>query len=308
MRAARPGRGAVGVTTPPRGVEQPEHGVRQLSGSSWPTHGVPPTADTPCRAPGDRRAPRTTARSRRRRRLRCHGVAHGPTDGVRDPGRTRVRRAPTGGVPGPRPGTAPARGPRRSHGRGPARSGGETLAAPLTAGLQHRLTRPGLHPVPEAVLLLPLAVVGLECALHAWPPGTRLRRGPPRRGGGAAPKAREPGESTGSDRETATHGRSPPTDVGPACRSRALVLLSAPPGARPTGDRRPDPSQPAPAELRRGPGLDRPNQPPFEERSQAGDPPDRGSPHLWKCLWTIRIGPFWPPPPPTTPSPTIATP
>lgn len=64
------------------------------------------------------------------------------------------------------------RGPmtRTSHGRGLARSGAEALASTLPARSQHRPPATRAHAAAEAVLLLPLPVVGLEGALHSWPP------------------------------------------------------------------------------------------------------------------------------------------
>jgi hypothetical protein len=66
-------------------------------------------------------------------------------------------------------------------------SGGELVTALPAAGLDDRPTRPGRHPVAEPVVLGPLAVVGLESALHAVPPrrwtsapGRRLAAGPMR--------------------------------------------------------------------------------------------------------------------------------
>ena len=42
----------------------------------------------------------------------------------------------------------------------------ETLAAPLTAALQHRAATSGTHPLAEAVDLFPAAIVRLKGALH----------------------------------------------------------------------------------------------------------------------------------------------
>src|SRR6478752_2511716 len=67
------------------------------------------------------------------------------------------------------------------HGRGRARSGGEALAAPGPPRLEHRATAASAHPEPETMGFLAFPVVGLERALHAWPP---LRPRP--EGGGRA--------------------------------------------------------------------------------------------------------------------------
>ena len=140
-----------------------------------------------------RPAPRTASRRRRRARLRsprCRPPGRSRTrPGVGPRHRDRARCGPTTRPAGP-PGRGPAR--RRSHGRGSARSGGETLAAAGPARLEHRAAAAGAHPEPETVGFLALPVVGLERALHAWPP---LRPRP--EGGGRAVVEREPVDSSG---------------------------------------------------------------------------------------------------------------
>ena len=147
----------------------------------------------PARARRRASAAATAARRRRRRRLRAHRVA-------RRRGRPRTRPAaalarrrdvPQPERPAPRAG-APRRAPRRSHGRGCARSGAEALAAALTPASEHRAAAAGAHPVAEAVLLLPLAVVGLERALHAWPPRVGAARASAPEVGGDATGRRRP--------------------------------------------------------------------------------------------------------------------
>src|SRR5436190_636075 len=58
----------------------------------------------------------------------------------------------------------------RRAGHGLSRSGGEPGAALQSPILQQRPTGAGLHTMTEAVLLVASAIVGLERALHAWPP------------------------------------------------------------------------------------------------------------------------------------------
>jgi hypothetical protein len=57
---------------------------------------------------------------------------------------------------------------------GLSRSGGEPGAALRSPVLQQRPARAGAHAVTEPVLLVAASVVGLERALHAWPPRARL--------------------------------------------------------------------------------------------------------------------------------------
>ncbi len=60
---------------------------------------------------------------------------------------------------------SPTKGLRR-----PVGLGRESLAALESPRLDDRLPGAIRHPVPEAVALRPLPVVGLECALHLWSP------------------------------------------------------------------------------------------------------------------------------------------
>jgi hypothetical protein len=87
----------------------------------------------------------------------------------------RARRAHIGVRAAPGEQGEPRPRPRRSHDPGLGQSGGEALAAALAPTLQHRPSTARAHAQPEPVGLLPLAIVGLKCALHAWPPrGPRL--------------------------------------------------------------------------------------------------------------------------------------
>jgi hypothetical protein len=75
-------------------------------------------------------------------------------------------RPPSGGVPAPAGAAGPGRGPRTSHGRELGRSGRETRAAATATVLQNPPAAFGPHADPKPVVLLALAIVGLERALH----------------------------------------------------------------------------------------------------------------------------------------------
>ena len=141
------------------------------------------------RSPGRRRMPgRRVARrlARGSPEAAAHAVAN---DGGADLAADRVRDSGPGvaGKVGHAYGPRRARRDhhaverRRSHGRGHARSGRQSCAAPLAAGSNDRLARPGPHAMAEPVPLGPASVVGLVRALHCVPPlprGLLARAGP----------------------------------------------------------------------------------------------------------------------------------
>jgi hypothetical protein len=119
--------------------------------------------------------PRMPARTRTPRSHRGDDVEPGCA-ALRNPCCEGSRSRPAAARPAHRGGTAetPAHGGagalgpahRRSHGREFARSGAQVLAAARSARSQHRSAATCAHAAAEAMLLLPLAIVGLEGALH----------------------------------------------------------------------------------------------------------------------------------------------
>ena len=128
------------------------------------------------------------------------------------------------------------------------------------------------------MVLLALPVVGLERALHAWPPEERSLSA--RRRGVVAPASAGVRRRVyGRCRRHSQRGRVAPRDrcYAPSTRDRRCY---GPPRHRTGLDERRFPDRTsAPA----GPPGGRPG----------ADP--RRSPHLWKCLWTMRIGRAPPP-------------
>ena len=109
----------------------------------------------------------------------------------------------------------------RRHGRrgdhGLSRSGGEPGPALQSPLLQQRAAGSGLHPMAKPVLLVAPTVVGLERALHAWPP-----RAPGRRAGHGA---RRPGAAAQTPQSTAAA-------ESPAIRRRPVAERFGGPGGR----------------------------------------------------------------------------
>ncbi len=106
---------------------------------------------------------------------------------------------------GPRPGRAESaeRGRTRGtwHGDECGGSGRDPGAATLPAGPQDRTAGTGTHTRPEPVLLLALAVVGLEGALHreaSWATGVGMPSGGGRRSRAGPGEGREPWDPRGS--------------------------------------------------------------------------------------------------------------
>ena len=166
----------------------PPHRARRGHDPQGPTtrRSAPPAS--PAALPGGRRpgtdGREATAPSGSRRRAGGVGECGSARRRFRYAARSRTRLAADRIVPRgnnsareiPAESGEPMQGHERRVGHGLSRSGGEPGPALQSSLLQQCPPRAGLHPMAKPVLLVAPAVVGLERALHAWPPRAQVRR------------------------------------------------------------------------------------------------------------------------------------